>query len=131
MRRGPRILLAGQLVGLALLLVGCKSSFRSWVPPERYKITIASDALFIRTSQGDYVDGYLAEYESEFRKERMFVVLELPHYVRGERLIISARPSEATIRIELGGQTYEGVPVFVVERASPNIPSVPNIPTVK
>jgi hypothetical protein len=131
MRRGPKILLAGQLVGLALLLADCKSTFRTWVPPETHNITITSDALFVRTSEGDYVDGYLAEYQSEFRKERMFIVLELPHYVKGERLIMSGRPANATVQIELDGRTYEGVPAYIVERASPNIPSVPKIPTLK
>lgn len=131
MRRGPKILLAGQLVGLALLLADCKSTFRTWVPPETHNITITSDALFVRTSEGDYVDGYLAEYQSEFRKERMFIVLELPHYVKGERLIMSGRPANATVQIELDGRAYEGVPAYIVERASPNIPSVPKIPTLK
>lgn len=131
MRRGPRTLLVGQLIGLALLLADCKSTFRTWVPPETHNITITSDALFVRTSEGDYVDGYLAEYETEFRKERMFIFLELPHYIKGDRLILSGRPAKATVQIELGGRTYEGVPVYIVERASPNIPSVPNIPTQK
>jgi hypothetical protein len=61
----------------------------------------------------------------------MFIVLELPHYVKGERLIMSGRPANATVQIELDGRAYEGVPAYIVERASPNIPSVPKIPTLK
>lgn len=131
MHRVPKRLLIGPLIGLALVLADCKPSFRTWVPPEEYKIKIVSDPLFIRTIQGDYIDGYMAEYESKFRKERAFVSFELLHYVKGERLIISAKPSEATVRLEIDGRIYDEMRVYIVERASPNIPSFPGIPTLK
>lgn len=131
MPRAPKILLAVQLPALAFLLAGCQSQIRPWTPPEELKVMLVSDALFIRTSEGDYVDGYLAEYESSFRKERMFMVLTLPHFLKGDRLVMEGTPTEATVRIALDGRIYDRIRIYVVQRASPNVPSAPNIPTLK
>ena len=72
-----RFLLSALIAALALMPAGCRSASRRWVPPQDCKVKIISDAEFVRTSRGDYVDGYLAEYNTDFRKERMFVVLEI------------------------------------------------------
>ena len=131
MRRFPKILPAGLFLGLALVQTGCRSEGRSWAPPQDHKVAIVSDAAFVRTSGGDYVDGYLADYESDFEKQRMFMVLEIPHYVKGERLIITGRFTDATVRMPFGGQAPEKVRVFEVERAKPNVPAAPDIPAIK
>jgi hypothetical protein len=131
MRRAPKILPTGLFLGLVLVQTGCQSEGRSWVPPQDHKVTIVSDAAFVRTSQGDYVDGYFADYESDFQKQRMFVVLEIPHYVKGDRLIITGRFADATVRIPFAGQAPEKVRVFEVERAKPNVPTAPDIPAIK
>lgn len=131
MARAPKILLAIQLTALAFLLAGCQSQLRPWTPPEELKVRLVSDALFVRTSQGDYVDGYLAESESRFKKERMFLVLALPRFIKGDRLIMDGTLKEATVRIELDGRIYDRIPVYVVHRASPDVPSAPKIPVLK
>ncbi len=131
MARAPKILLAVQLAMLAFLLAGCQSQLRPWTPPEELKVTLVSDALFVRTSEGDYVDGYLAEHESKFRKERIFMVLTLPRFLKGDRLVVEGTPKEATVQVDLDGRIYDRVPIYVAQRASPNVPSAPRIPTLK
>jgi hypothetical protein len=131
MSRFSKVFPAGLLAAQAILLAGCGSAHRPWIPSEEHNVTLVSDPLFVRTSEGDYLDGYLAEYESEFRKMRMFMTVEITGYAKGERLITSGKPLRATVRIEVDGRTYDQVPVFAVDRASPNIPSVPKIPGLK
>jgi len=130
-RAVTRFLLTALLAGLAFMQAGCRSASRPWVPPEDCKVKILSDAAFVRTSRGDYVDGYLAEYNTDFQKERMFMVLEIPCYARDDRLIVTGRFTGDSVRMSFGDQKQEKVPVFLVERAKPNIPSVPGIPTLK
>ncbi|MGZ5452864.1 MAG: hypothetical protein ACXW2R_01445 [Candidatus Aminicenantales bacterium] len=92
---------------------------------------IISDAASVRTSQGEYVEGYLAEYDAEFQKQRMFMTLEIAHYLKGERLIVTGRFTEDSVRMPLRDQNQENVSVFEVERAVLNIPKAPNIPPLK
>lgn len=131
MRHAPRVLLPGLLLGLALIQAGCQSEYRPWIPPQEYKAKIVSDAAFVRTNQGEYVDGYLVEYESDFQKLRMFMVLEIPHYSKGERLIVTGRLTDDSVRMPFGDDPQERFPVFQVERAQPNVPAAPNIPALK
>jgi hypothetical protein len=131
MSRLRKVLPAGLLAAQAILLAGCGSAHRPWVPPEEHNVTLVSDPLFVRTSEGDYIDGYLAEYESEFKKKRMFAAIDIPRYVKGDRLIMFGTPTQAAVRIDIGGKVYDKVPVYVVDRASPNIPTVPKIPGLK
>jgi hypothetical protein len=130
-RRALKALWLTLILGLAFVQAGCRSGLHPWVPPEDCKVKIISDAAFVRTSQGDYVDGYLAEYNTDFRKERMFMALEIPHYLKGDRLIATGRFTGDSVRMSFGDQKQEKVPVFLVERAAPNIPSAPGIPTLK
>jgi hypothetical protein len=121
----------GLILGLALAQVGCRSDSRPWAPPEDRKVTIASDALFLRTKGGDYVDGYLADYEWEFQKQRLFLALELTPYLKGDRLDVTGRFTGDTVRVSIAGRPAEEVRVFEVERAKPNIPDAPDIPAIK
>lgn len=131
MRRTPEVLLASFLLGLALVQAGCRSDTRPWVPPQEYNATVVSDTAFVRTGRGDYVDGYLAEYELEFQKQRMFIALKLPRYLKGDRLIVAGRFTGDNVLMPIGGPDPEKVPVFEVEKAEPNIPKAPDIPTIK
>jgi len=128
MKRVPQALWPALLLGLAVAQSGCESSSWTWVPPEEEKVTIISDAAFVRTDQGDFVDGYLAEYHTDFKKQRMFLVLEIPHYLKGDRLIITGRFTGDSVRMSFGDRDQEKAPVFEVERAAPNIPTLPQIP---
>jgi hypothetical protein len=119
------------LLGLALVQAGCDSAGYQWVPPEDYKVKVVSDASFVRTSQGDYVDGYLAEYDVEFQHKRMFMILELTPYLKGDRLLITGKFTGDTVRMNSGAQGQEKVPVFEVERAKPNVPKAPDMPPLK
>lgn len=131
MRRAPEILLASLLLGLALVHAGCDSAGYQWVEPEEYKVKVVSDASFIRTSQGDYVDGYLAEYVTQFQNKRMFMVLELTPYLKDDRLIVTGKFTGDSVRMALGAQGQEKIPVFEVEQAKPNIPKAPDVPPQK
>jgi hypothetical protein len=94
-------------------------------------VTIISEAAFLRTQRGDYVDGYLADYEWEFQKQRMFMALELTPYLKGDRLLVTGRFLDDRVRMAVAGQPEADVPVFLVERAKPNVPSSPDIPEIK
>lgn len=131
MRRVSSSLGPALLLGLALVQAGCRSGLHPWVPPEECKVRIVSDAAFVRTGQGDYVDGYLAEYDTDFRRERMFMVLEIPHYLKGDRLIVTGRFIGDSVRLPPGDRSRDKFPVFEVERAKPNIPEAPDIPALK
>lgn len=131
MNRVPKALRPALLLGLAFALSGCDSSPWTWVPPEEKKVTIISDAVFVRTGQGDFVDGYLAEYHSDFNKQRMFMVLEIPRYLRGDRLIVTGRFTGDSVQRSFGAENEKKVPVFEVERARPDVPAAPDIPALK
>lgn len=131
MRRGLKVLLPGLLVGLAVVQAGCQSEGRPWVAPEEHRVRLVSDAEFIRTSQGDYVDGYLAEYESEFQVHRMFISMELLPYAKEDRLLVSVRRTGDFVRMPSEGPGQGRVPVFEVEKAQPDVPGAPDISTIK
>lgn len=131
MRRILKILLPALLPELAFFQAGCQSNLHPWVPPEDHQVKIISDAEFVRTGQGEFVEGYLAEYDAEFQKQRMFMALEIAHYLKGERLIVTGRFAEDSVRMPLGDHYQERVSVFEVERAKLNIPKAPDIPSLK
>jgi len=131
MRRGLEVLLPGLLLGLAIAQAGCQSGRRPWAPPEEHRVKVVSDAAFVRTTGGDYVDGYFAEYESEFLKQRMFMALEIPRYVRGDRLLVSGRFNGDFILMPSGGSAQDRAPVFEVEKSRLYVPRAPDVPTLK
>jgi hypothetical protein len=130
-RRVNRGLLPAIVIGLAFVQAGCQSHFEPWVPDEDHKVTIISDAKFVRTSRGEYVDGYLAKFQSQFEQQWMFMVLEIPHYLKGERVIVTGRFIDDSVRMSIDDQSPEKVPVFKVESARPNIPSASDVPALK
>jgi hypothetical protein len=130
-RRVNRGLLPTLVIGLAFIQAGCQSQLEPWVPDEDHNVTITSEAKFVLTRQGEYVDGYLARFQSQFEQQWMFMVLEIPHYVKGDRLTITGRFIDDSVRISFENRSQEKVPVFRVERAKPNIPSAPDVPALK
>jgi hypothetical protein len=94
-------------------------------------MTIVSDAMFVRTARGDYVDGYLADFESRFQKKRLFLILMLTPFAKGDRLDVSGETTGDSVLLPSGGSVLERIPVFEVERAEPNIPKAPDVPALK
>ena len=127
----PRAVLPVLLAGLALLQAGCEPETRPWTEPEELQVKVVSDVLFVRTSEGDSIDGFLAEYATDFEPKRMFMALEIPRYVKGERLDVTGRFTGASVRSSFGGRPPEKVPVFEVERAAPHVPKAMDLPPVK
>lgn len=99
--------------------------------PDGQVMTVVSDAMFVRTVRGDHVDGYLADREWRFQKQRLFLVLELTPYAKGDRLDVAGEPSGDHVLLPSGGGVLEKIAVFEVERAAPNVPTAPAIPTDK
>jgi hypothetical protein len=131
MRRALETLLLGLAFGSALGQAGCQSDGRPWVPPEEHRVKVVSEAAFVRTGRGDFVDGYLAEYHTDFKKQRMFMVLEIPHYLKGDRLIVTGRLTGDSVQLSFEAENDEKIPVFEVEKTRPNVPTAPDIPALK
>jgi hypothetical protein len=93
-------------------------------------MTVVSGAMFLRTVRGDYVDGYFADCESRFQKQRLFLALELTPYAKGDRLDVSGEQTDDSVMVAAAGVATK-VPVFAVDRAAPNVPSAPDIPAIK
>ncbi|MEN6559964.1 MAG: hypothetical protein ABFD52_04220 [Acidobacteriota bacterium] len=127
-RRVPEILLTALLAGLAFLAAGCDPEGRSWIEPEDLEVKVLSGAMFVRTSRGDYVDGFLAEYTKDFETRRMFMAMEITRYVKGERLAVTGRFAGGSVRLAPGERARETVPVFEVERAAPRVSKAPDLP---
>lgn len=127
MRHFRKVLLSAMIIGLLFLQFGCQPIFKPRAPVQEYKVKIISDAEFVRTRQGEYVDGYLAEYESQFQKRWMFIVLEIQKYMKDERLIVKGRLTEDFVRMSFRDQFDAEVPVFEVGRAVPD-PRGPDAP---
>ncbi len=124
-------LLPVMIMGSIFLQIGCQSGFKPGIPDQTYKVKVVSDAEFVRTRHGEYVDGYLAECESQFQKQWMFIALEIQKYMKDDRLIVSGRPTEDFVKISFKDLVDAEVPVFRVGRAEPNIPTAPNVPMLK
>lgn len=130
-RRVPEILLTALLAGLSFLAAGCDSEVRPWVEPEDLEVKVLSGAMFVRTSRGDYVDGYLAEYTKDFETRLMFMAMEITRYAKGERLAVTGRFDGGSVRLTAGELPRESVPVFEVERAAPRVPKASDMPPRK
>jgi len=118
-------------IGTDTVPAGPLPELRSRSGPRGQTMTIVSDAMFVRTAAGNYVDGYLADYESRFQRQRLFLVLELTPYGKGDRLDVSGETAGDSVFLPSGEGVLEKIPVFEVERAGPNVPTAPAIPTVK
>lgn len=118
-------------IGTDPVPAGPLPELRSRSGPRGQAMTVVSDAMFVRTAAGDYVDGYLADFESSFQRQRLFLVLELTPYAKGDRLDVSGEATGDVVLLPSGGGALEKVPVFEVERAGPSVPAEPNTPAIK
>ncbi len=130
-RRYPAHVLVVWKIGPDTVPAGPLPELRSRSGPRGQAMTIVSDALFVRTTAGSYVDGYLADHGSRFQRQRLFLVLELTPYAKGDRLDVSGEATGDSVFLPSGGGALEKIPVFEVERAGPNVPDVPAIPAIK
>lgn len=127
----PILVLVVWKIGTDTVPAGPLPEMRSRSGPRGQTMTIVSDAMFVRTADGNYVDGYLADHESDFQRQRLFLVLELTPYAKGDRLDVSGETTGDSVFLASGGGVLEEIPVFEVERAGPDMPAVPAIPTIK
>jgi len=82
-------------------------------------LKILKDAESVRTRQGERLGGYLAEYEENFQKQRIFISLEILKYAKGERLTVRGSIADDSVRISYGDQPAADIPVFYVRKAAP------------
>jgi hypothetical protein len=117
-------------IGTDRLPAGLLPELPSRSGPKGQVMTVVSDAMFLRTARGDYVDGYFADCESRFEKQRLFLALELTPFAKGDRLDVSGGQTGDSVSDPAAGIPTK-VPVFSVERAAPNVPAMPDIPVLK
>jgi hypothetical protein len=122
MSRSRRIHLAAVLFGFLLPLLGCQGLPHGGASVEGFEVKILTDAISVRTRLGEYLEGYLAEYDSRLEKHRVFMALEIQKYVKGERLTVRGRFVDDSVRIAFGDQWDAEVPVFHILRAGPASP---------
>ena len=122
MSRPRRIHLAALLFGYLLPLLGCQGLPHGGASVEGFEVTILTDAISVRTQPGEYLEGYLAEYDSRLEKHRVFMALEIQKYVKGERLTVRGRFVDDSVRLAFGDQWDAEVPVFHILRAGPASP---------
>lgn len=118
-------------IGTDTVPAGLLPELRSRSGPKGQAMTIVSDAMFVRTAAGNYVDGYLADCETRFQRQRLFLVLELTPYAKGDRLDVSGEATGDSVFLPSGGGVLERFPLFEVERAGPNVPDAPALPAIK
>ena len=85
-------------------------------------MNVLTNAKSIRTRLGEVLAGYLAEYELNLQKHRIFISLEILKYRKGERLTVKGRFIDDSVRISYGDQINAEVPVVHILRAAPASP---------
>lgn len=86
---------------------------------EDLNIRILTGATSVRTRSGERLDGYLAEFISDFERHRIFVALEITKYVKGERLTVKGSFAKDAVRMSFGDQAETDFPVFQILKAEP------------
>jgi hypothetical protein len=119
MNRRQKLLLAAVLSGLLFPLVNCERFPGRGAPVVECEVKILSDARAVHTRLGDYVAGYLAEYSLDFKKDTIFMALEIQKYEKDERLAVSGSLTGDSVSISYGGRINVSFPVFHVQKAAP------------
>ena len=122
MSRARRIRLTAVLIGLLFPLVSCQPFPERKGPVEEFDMNVLTNAKSIRTRLGEVLAGYLAEYELNLQKHRIFISLEILKYRKGERLTVKGRFIDDSVRISYGDQINAEVPVVHILRAAPASP---------
>ena len=117
-------------IGTDSLPAGPLPELRSRSGPKGQVMTVVSEAAFVRTAGGDYVDGYFADCEADFQRTRLFLAMELTPFAKGDRLDVSGETTGDSVVVPAAGLPVK-VAVFEVRRAAPNVPAAPAIPAVK
>ena len=117
-------------IGTDTLPAGALPELRSRSGPKGQVMTVVSEAAFVRTAGGDYVDGYFADCEADFQRTRLFLAMELTPFAKGDRLDVSGETTGDSVVVPAAGLPVK-VAVFEVRRAAPNVPAAPAIPAVK
>ncbi|MGZ7046311.1 MAG: hypothetical protein ACXVJK_08305 [Candidatus Aminicenantales bacterium] len=125
MSRSQRIHLAAVLFGFLLPLLGCQGLPHGGASVEGFEVKILTNGKSIRSRLGEVLAGYLAEYELNLQKHRVFISLEILKYGKGERLTVRGRFVDDSVRISYGDQMNAEVPVFRILRAAPAPPAPP------
>lgn len=123
MSRAQRIRLAAVFVGSFFALLDCRPFPERKGPVEGFGISVLTSGKSIRSRLGEVLTGYLAEYELNSQKHRIFISLELLKYGKGERLIVRGRFIDDSVRVSNGDQGNAEVPVFHILRAAPAPPA--------
>jgi hypothetical protein len=121
MSRSRTIRLAAVVFGFLFPLLGCQGLPHGGASVEGFEFKILTDATSVRTRLGEYLEGYLAEYDSDLEKHRVFMALDIQKYVKGERLTVRGSFTEDSVRLSYGDQTDANFPVFHILRAEPSM----------
>jgi hypothetical protein len=122
MNKGQRFLVMTVLYGLLLPLIGCQDLPHRGEPMEELSAKILTESKSVRTRLGEYLAGYLAEYESNFEMHRVFLALEIQKYERGEKLAVKGRFTQDSVRMSYANRVDVDFPVFEIEKAEPARP---------
>jgi hypothetical protein len=103
-------------------LFGCQPLAERRGSVEGFEVNILTNGKSIRSRLGEVLTGYLAEYELNLQKHRIFISFELLRYGKGERLTVRGWFVDDSVRMSFGDQVNGEVPVFHVLRAAPASP---------
>jgi len=119
MDRGEKALSTAVLIGFLCTLVSCEQFPVREAPVVEFEVKILTEATSVRTKLGDYVAGYLAEYNWDFQKDTIFMALEIQKYEKDERLAVRGSFADDFVSISYGGRVNASFRVFRVRKAAP------------
>ena len=114
-----RSVAAALSIGFLSCLLCCRDYPHGGAEVQEFEVKILSEAESVRTRLGERLTGYLAEYELDFAKHRVFLALEIHKYEKDERLTVKGVLAEDSVRIPYGDLPAADVPVLHVRKAAP------------
>lgn len=119
MNFGEKVLSTAVLIGFLFPLVSCEHFPERGAPEVKFEVKILTEATSVRTKLGDYVAGYLAEYNWDFQKDTIFMALEIQKYEKDERLTVRGSFADDFVSISYGGRVNTSFRIFRVRKAAP------------
>ena len=116
-----KILVIAVLYSLFFPLINCQFFQNRKGRDGEFDVNILTDAKSVRSRLGDYLTGYLAEYQSNFEKHRIFIDLEILRYRKGETLAVEGNFTDDSVRMSYGEQINGDFPIFHIQRAEPRM----------